>query len=130
MAAQTVKAAVGDWGAKHGVSPKTQCKCWLPNSVMERRMHAQAAAAQAPPMNISITVMTPKQFVEGFNGSIANCTWRGRPLKCAFRPYSNDSGGHAAYLAAGKAPPLTSQHSCPPALPVGTGPCPLIRRAG
>ena len=56
-------------------------------------------------MNISVTVMTPKQFVEGFNGSIAGCAWRGRPLDCAFTPYSNDTAGHAAYRAAGTAPP-------------------------
>lgn len=46
----------------------------------------------SPPVIIS--VMTPQQFVSGFNGSIPGCEWRGQSLGCHYVVPRNDPQLH------------------------------------
>jgi hypothetical protein len=41
---------------------------------------------------VEVSVMTPRQSVSGFNGSIEGCQWRGRPLGCLFGFATDDPG--------------------------------------
>ncbi len=50
---------------------------------------------------ITVSVMTPQQFVSGFNGSIPGCKWRGQPLGCHYVVPRNDPYLH---MRSGKTP--------------------------
>lgn len=41
-------------------------------------------AVQGIPNAVLISVMTPHQFVGGFEGNVSGCMWHGQPLGCQF----------------------------------------------
>lgn len=80
--------------------------------------------------SITVAVMTPHQYVSGFNGSIDGCHWRGKAVQCTFG-FENENPGLVFNAGMSSTHSVCQLHNCTPCLPLTKSPLsPIFFRIG